>query len=95
MSYLDAQELAVPTAPPYEVGRFGMYEIPDATAIARAWRAGRRPEGSVSGPWLRGDRALFWWRDPLPAVAAVAGLVGRRVRPRDAADAANPALVTR
>ena len=95
MSYLDAQELAVPTAPPYEVGRFGMYEIPDATAIARAWRARRRPEGSVSGPWLRGDRALFWWRDPLPAVAAVAGIVGRRVRRRDAADAANPALVTR
>lgn len=95
MSYLDAQGLAVPMAPPYEVGRFGMYEIPDATAIARAWRARRRPEGSVSGPWLRGDRALFWWRDPLPAVAAVAGIIGRRVRRRDDADAANPAFVTR
>lgn len=95
MSYLDAQGLEVPTAPPYEVGRFGMYEIPDATAIARAWRAGRRPEGSVLGPWLRGDRALFWWRDPLPAVAAVAGSIARRLRGRDDVEAANPALVTR
>jgi D-aspartate ligase len=95
MSYLDAQELPVPMSPPYEVGRFGMYEIPDATAIARALRAGRRPEGSVSGPWLRGDRALFWWRDPLPAVAGIAGIIGRRVHRRDDADAANPVLVTR
>ena len=95
MSYLDAQELPVPMLPPYEVGRFGMYEIPDATAIARALRAGRRPEGSVSGPWLRGDRALFWWRDPVPAVAGIAGIIGRRVRRRDDAEAANPVLVTR
>ena len=68
LSYLDAQELPVPTPPPYQVGRYGMYEIPDATAIARAWRPRRRPEGPVIRPWLRGDRALFWWRDPLPAV---------------------------
>jgi predicted ATP-grasp superfamily ATP-dependent carboligase len=94
MSYLDAQGLDVPTAAHYEVGRFGMYEIPDATAIARAWRAGRRPEGSILGPWLRGDRAMFWWRDPLPAVAGIAGIVGRRVRRRDDVEAANPAPAT-
>jgi hypothetical protein len=72
-----------------------MYEIPDASAIARAWRARRRPEGSVLGPWLRGDRALFWWRDPLPAVAGIAAIIGRRVRRRDAIETANPAPVAR
>jgi predicted ATP-grasp superfamily ATP-dependent carboligase len=95
MSYLDAQGLDVPDSPPYQVGRFGMYEIPDASAIARAWRARRRPEGSVLGPWLRGDRALFWWRDPLPAVAGIAAIIGRRVRRRDAIETANPAPVAR
>jgi predicted ATP-grasp superfamily ATP-dependent carboligase len=95
MSYLDAQGLDVPTEPPYEVGRFGMYEIPDAAAIARAVRARRRPQGSVLGAWFRGDRALFWWRDPLPALAGIAGIIGRRVRHPDAADATNPVLVTR
>jgi D-aspartate ligase len=94
MSYLDAQGLDVPVSPPYQVGRFGMYEIPDASAIARAWRGRRRPEGSILGPWLRGDRAMFWWRDPLPAVAGIAAIVGRRLRPRDPIEPANPAPVT-
>ena len=79
LSYLDAQDLPVPEAAPYQVGRYGRYEIPDATAIARAWRHGRRPEGPVIRPWLRGDRALFWWRDPLPAAADVGQIVGRRL----------------
>jgi len=104
MSYLDAQDLPVPTQPGYQVGRFGMYEIPDATAIGRAWRAFRRPEGPVVEPWLRGDRALFWWRDPLPAVSGVAQIVGRRLggvlersrrgggTPDQTVDAANPAV---
>lgn len=104
MSYLDAQELPVQTPAPYQVGRFGMYEIPDATAVGRAWRTLRRPEGPVLGPWLRGDRALLWWRDPLPAVAGVAQIVGRRLagalpRPRrggatrdQTVDTANPAV---
>jgi predicted ATP-grasp superfamily ATP-dependent carboligase len=79
MSYLDAQELPVPASPPYQVGRFGMYEILDATAIARAWSHRRRPEGPVVMPWLRGDKALFWFRDPMPALGGIGQIVGRRV----------------
>ncbi len=79
LSYLDAQDLDLPEPGPYQIGRYGMYEIPDATAIVRALRHGRRPEGSVVGPWLRGDRALFWWRDPLPAVSALWQIAGRRL----------------
>lgn len=79
MSYLDAQEQSVPAPPPYQVGRYGMYEILDATAIARAWSHMRRPEGPVVMPWLRGDRALFWFRDPMPALGGIGQIVGRRV----------------
>jgi predicted ATP-grasp superfamily ATP-dependent carboligase len=78
MSYLDAQELPIPEPPPYQVGRYGMYEIPDATAIARAWGSFQRPEGPVLEPWLKGDKALFWWSDPLPAVSGVWQILGRR-----------------
>lgn len=78
MSYLDAQGLAVPAPASYQVGRYGMYEIPDAAAIARAWSAGRRPNGPVLRPWLLGDRALFWWRDPLPAARQMRLSLGRR-----------------
>ncbi len=80
LSYLDAQDLALPEPGPYQIGRYGMYEILDATAIVRAWSHGRRPEGSVLGPWLHGDRALFWWRDPLPAASALRQAIGRRLR---------------
>lgn len=79
MSYLDAQHLPVPDPAPYEVGRYGMYEIVDASAIIRAWRSFRQPEGAVIRPWLRGDRALFWFSDPLPAVSGMWDGLGRRV----------------
>jgi predicted ATP-grasp superfamily ATP-dependent carboligase len=79
MSYLDAQGLPIPDPAPYEVGRYGMYEIPDATAIARAWSSLHRPEGPVIASWLTADRALFWWSDPLPAVSGVWQIVARRV----------------
>ena len=79
MSYLDAQELPIPVPASYRIGRYGLYEIPDATAIARAWSHLRRPAGPVLEPWLRGDRALFWWRDPLPAVSGVGQILGRRL----------------
>jgi D-aspartate ligase len=69
MTYLDAQELPVPAPAPYRPGRYGLYETPDATAIARAWSSFHRPEGPILKPWLTGDHALFWWSDPLPAVA--------------------------
>jgi predicted ATP-grasp superfamily ATP-dependent carboligase len=78
MGYLDAQGLDVPTPPSYQVGRYGMYEILDATAIARALSHRRRPEGPIVRPWLRGDRALFWFRDPMPALGGVGQIVGRR-----------------
>lgn len=79
MAYLDAQGLPIPEPAPYQIGRYGMYEIPDATAILRAWTSLRRPEGPVFASWGRGDRALFWWRDPLPAVSGVWQIVARRV----------------
>ncbi len=78
LAYLDALELPVRAPAPYRPGRYGMYEIPDATAIVRAWSHFRRPEGPVLEPWLRGDRALFWWRDPLPAVSGVWQIIARR-----------------
>lgn len=107
LSYLDAQELPVPTPPAYQVGRYGLYEIPDATAIARAFLSGSRPTGSIVGPWARGDKALFWWTDPMPGIAGVGQLAGRRSgrlldtlrgRPASAletADAANHAIPAR
>lgn len=79
MAYLDANDLPVPEPAPYQIGRYGIYEIPDATAIVRAWSSFRRPDGPVLRPWLTGDRALFWWRDPLPAVSGVRQILGRRV----------------
>jgi predicted ATP-grasp superfamily ATP-dependent carboligase len=80
MSYLDAQEIPVPPPPPYEVGRYGLIEIPDVAALVRAWGHLRRPEGPVLRTWLTGDRALFWWRDPLPALVEGWRALGRRVR---------------
>jgi D-aspartate ligase len=80
MSYLDAQELPVPVPTPYHVGRYAVYETPDATAIVRAWSSFHRAEGPILKPWLRGDHALFWWSDPLPAVADLWRALGGRVR---------------
>jgi predicted ATP-grasp superfamily ATP-dependent carboligase len=83
LTYLDAQDMALPSLP-FEVGRYGLFEIVDAAAVLDALRRGRRPPGPVLGPWLRGDRALFWWTDPLPAIGAlgqtVGWLVGRALR---------------
>ena len=79
MSYLDAQELPLPTPAPYQLGRYGLYERLDAAAILRAWRTFRRPEGSVLRPWLMGDHVLFRWSDPLPALADVSQTLGRRM----------------
>ena len=80
MVYLDAQELPVPTAAPYRAGRYGLYGIPDASAILRAWGSRRRPEGPVLRPWLIGDHILFWWRDPLPGVIEAWRSIRRRMR---------------
>jgi predicted ATP-grasp superfamily ATP-dependent carboligase len=79
MAYLDAQGLPIPEPASYQIGRYGMYEIPDATAILRAWTSLHRPEGPVLASWGRGDRALFWWRDPLPALSGVWQIIVRRV----------------
>jgi predicted ATP-grasp superfamily ATP-dependent carboligase len=107
MSYLDARGQAVPSVSAYEVGRYGMYEIPDATAIARAIASRRRPAGPVLRSWARGDKALFWWSDPMPALGGLGQSVGRRLgraasrlRGRSAtkietADTANRAFSTR
>jgi predicted ATP-grasp superfamily ATP-dependent carboligase len=78
MSYLDAQELPVPAPSPYQVGRYGLYEIRDGAAIVRALATFRRPEGPVLVPWLRGDRTLFWWSDPLPAFGDVWRILRQR-----------------
>jgi predicted ATP-grasp superfamily ATP-dependent carboligase len=79
MSYLDAQELPVPAPASYQVGRHGLYEILDAAAVVRAWSSFHRPEGPVLEPWLKGDHTLFWWRDPMPAVAYVWWSLRQRV----------------
>jgi hypothetical protein len=79
MSYLDAQCEPVPTVSGYEVGRYGMYEIPDVTAIARAIVSRRRPAGPVVRSWLRGDKALFWWTDPMPALGGLGQSVARKL----------------
>jgi D-aspartate ligase len=79
MSYLDALEMPVPTSPPYRVGRYAVYETPDATSIVRAWTSRKRPDGPVIKPWLRGDHALFWRRDPWPAVVDVSRAVRGRL----------------
>jgi D-aspartate ligase len=79
MSYLDARGLPVTTPGSYQIGRYGMYEIPDATAIARAIGSLRRPEGPILGPWLRGDKALFWFSDPRPALDGIGQIVGKRL----------------
>jgi D-aspartate ligase len=78
-SYLDAQGLEVPTLASYQVGRYGMYEFLDASAIRRALASRRRPRGPVLRPWLLGDKALFWWSDPMPAISGVRQAVGRRL----------------
>ena len=77
--YLDAQELDVPMLASYQIGRYGMYEFLDASAIRRAILSGRRPDGPVLRPWLFGDKALFWWSDPMPAISGVRQAVGRRL----------------
>jgi predicted ATP-grasp superfamily ATP-dependent carboligase len=79
MIYRDALELAVPTSPPYRVGRYAVYETPDATSIVRAWTSRERPDGPVIRPWLRGDHALFWLRDPWPAVVDISRAVRGRL----------------
>ncbi|HET9085691.1 MAG TPA: hypothetical protein VFN41_14940 [Candidatus Limnocylindrales bacterium] len=78
MSYADAQEMPIPALDRYQIGRYGLYEIPDATAIARAIGSGRRPYGPVLKPWLTGDKALFWWSDPMPALGGLGQAVVRR-----------------
>lgn len=82
MSYLDAQGLPVPTPPPYRVGRYGLYEVPEVAALLRAWGSLRRPTGPVLAPWLRGDHTLLWWRDPLPGGADLWRSVRRRLSAR-------------
>ena len=77
--YLDAQGLEVPMLASYQVGRYGMYEFLDASAIRRAILSGRRPKGPVLRPWLFGDKALFWWSDPMPAISGVRQAVARRL----------------
>jgi hypothetical protein len=78
MIYRDALELPVPTSPPYRVGGYAVYETPDATSIVRAWTSRKRPDGPVIRPWLRGDHALTWLRDPWPAVVDISRAVRGR-----------------
>lgn len=78
LGYLDALGQPVPRAGSYPRGRYAMYEFGDANAIMGAFRNGRRPEGAVLRPWLTADRALFWWKDPMPALGGVWQAARRR-----------------
>jgi D-aspartate ligase len=78
MAYLDAQELPVPTVRSYRLGRHSTYELVDAKAIGNAWRHGRGADGSIARSWLSGDRALFWWSDPRPALRGLQLALERR-----------------
>ncbi len=90
MSYLDALELPVPQVSSYRTGVYGLYEINDAVAIKEARQAGDTAIGPVLRPWLLGHRALFWWRDPGPAVMEVQADLRRRLGRR--LGRADPAL---
>jgi predicted ATP-grasp superfamily ATP-dependent carboligase len=79
MSYLDAQGLPVPRVERYEVGRYGLYEMPDAAAIIRALASHRRPDGPVLRSWLLGDHAVFWPSDPMPGLVDLARGIRRRL----------------
>ncbi len=79
MAYLDAQGIAIPAVRSYQIGRYGHYELQDASSIAHAWAQGRRGDGSILRSWIIGDRALFWWRDPMPALAAIQDAVSHRI----------------
>jgi D-aspartate ligase len=68
MAYLDALEEPVPHPRVYRIGRYGVCETPDAMSIVGAWASGRRANGPILKPWLRGDHVLFAWSDPLPVV---------------------------
>ena len=99
ISYLDAQGLPVPVPRPYQIGRYGMYEIPDATAIVRAWSHGRRPDGPVlpnvaargpgavlvERPAARGQRRMA---DPGSQARSLAGGVRRAAGRRTSGRAA-------
>lgn len=82
MSYLDALEFPVPALTSYRHNVIGIYEIHDAAALKRSWSSLRRHDGPLLRPWLTGHRALFWWRDPGPAVTEIQGLVRAVVRRR-------------
>jgi D-aspartate ligase len=82
MSYLDALDLPVPRISSYRTGVFGLYEINDALALKRSLVLRRRPTGPVLRPWLTGHRALFWWRDPGPALMEVQTYLRRRLASR-------------
>jgi D-aspartate ligase len=71
MSYLDALEFPVPRVTSYRLDVFGIYEIHDAVALNRSWSSRRWHDGPLLRPWLTGHRALFWWRDPRPALTEV------------------------
>ncbi len=82
LSYLDALELPVPRQSTYHAGIYGLFEINDAVALKHAWASGSRPLGPVLRPWLLGHRALFWWRDPGPAMMEAHADLRRRVARR-------------
>jgi D-aspartate ligase len=77
MAYLDAQGMPVTKAGSYPAGRYAYYEFRDASAILRAMTSGRRPRGPILRTWLTGDRALFWWRDPMPALGGAGRALNR------------------
>jgi predicted ATP-grasp superfamily ATP-dependent carboligase len=86
MAYLDALERPVPTQLEYELDRALVFPRYDLFACLEGLRAGELTWGTCVRSWVGGDRPIFSWDDPLPALREAfrnaRGSVGRRVRPR-------------
>lgn len=85
MAYLDALERPVPNQLEYELDRALVFPRYDLFACIEGLRAGELTWSACLRSWVGGDRPIFSWDDPLPALREALrntrGSLGRRVRP--------------
>jgi predicted ATP-grasp superfamily ATP-dependent carboligase len=80
MAYRDAQGIEVKPVQSYAVGRQLVYPLYDLHACLELYRQGGLGLLSWAGSWLGADRAITYWRDPLPALSLLSGEAGRVIR---------------